>query len=96
LRLPGAAGLCYDLGCIVTDRLRAAEAAKARALARPDFGWVRDGERLGPRPGEHEPTVTLAIVPSLCSSWCDRRASAFLVQPAAARGRPRVGGLVPG
>jgi len=41
---------------------------RAGALARPDFSWDRDGERLlASTPGDDEPTVTLAIVPSLCS-----------------------------
>jgi hypothetical protein len=53
---------------IVADRLPAAEMALAGAVARPDFSWDRDGERLlAATPGDHEPTVTLAIVPSLCS-----------------------------
>lgn len=54
---------------IVADRLPASEMALAAALARPDFSWDRDGERLlAATPGDHEPTVTLAIVPSLCST----------------------------
>lgn len=53
---------------IVDDRLPASEVALAGALARPGFSWGRDGERLlASTPGDHEPTVTLAIVPSLCS-----------------------------
>lgn len=53
---------------IVADRLPAAEVALAGALSRPDFSWDRDGEHLlASTPGDHEPTVTLAIVPSLCS-----------------------------
>ncbi|MGL5811488.1 MAG: hypothetical protein ACRCYQ_16225 [Nocardioides sp.] len=52
---------------VVADRLPASEAALAGALARPDFSWSRDGERLlASTPGDHEPTLTLAIVPSLC------------------------------
>jgi len=53
---------------IVADRLPASEMALAGALARPDFSWDRDGERLlAATPGDHQPTVPLAIVPSLCS-----------------------------
>ncbi len=53
---------------IVADRLPASEMALANALARPDFSWDQDGERLlAATPGDHEPTVTLAIVPSMCS-----------------------------
>jgi hypothetical protein len=53
---------------IVADRLPASEMALASALARPGFSWDQDGERLlAATPGDHEPTVTLAIVPSLCS-----------------------------
>lgn len=53
---------------IVADRLPASEMALAGALARPHFNWDQDGERLlASTPGDHEPTVTLAIVPSLCS-----------------------------
>ncbi|HET9842460.1 MAG TPA: hypothetical protein VFQ01_10680 [Nocardioides sp.] len=53
---------------IVADRLPASELALSRALAKPDFRWERDGEHLlATLPGDHEPTVTLAIVPSLCS-----------------------------
>lgn len=54
---------------VVTDRLPSSELALAVALARPDFSWDRDGERmLASTPGDHEPTVTLAIVPSMCST----------------------------
>jgi hypothetical protein len=54
---------------IVTDHLPAAEAALRRALGRRGFSWKRDGERLlASSPGSHEPTVTLAILPSLCST----------------------------
>lgn len=54
---------------IVADRLPSSELALAGALARPDFSWDRDGERLlASTPGDHEPTVTLAIVPSMCST----------------------------
>lgn len=53
---------------IVADRLPASEMALAAALAKPTFSWDRDGERLlAATPGDHQPTVTLAIVPSLCS-----------------------------
>lgn len=53
---------------MVADRLPASEMALAGALARPHFNWDRDGERLlASTPGDQEPTVTLAIVPSLCS-----------------------------
>lgn len=53
---------------IVADRLPASEMALADALAKPNFSWNRDGERLlAATPGDHEPIVTLAIVPSLCS-----------------------------
>lgn len=55
---------------LITDRLPAAEAALARALARPDFDWLRDGEPLlASTPGDDEPTVTLAIVPTLARGW---------------------------
>lgn len=51
---------------LITDRLPVAEEALARALGRPDFDWAHDGEPLlASTPGEHEPTVTLAIVPTL-------------------------------
>lgn len=54
---------------IITDRLPAAEEAIARATARSDFDWSRDGEQLlASTPGDQEPTVTMAILPSLCSA----------------------------
>jgi hypothetical protein len=53
---------------LVADRLPTSEMALAGALARPHFSWHRDDERLlASTPGDHEPTATLAIVPSLCS-----------------------------
>lgn len=53
---------------IVAARLPASEVVLAGALASPDFSWDRDRESLlASTPGDHEPTVTLAIVPSLRS-----------------------------
>lgn len=54
---------------VVEDRLPAGEAALALALDRPGFDWKRHGEQLlASIPGDHEPTLTLAIVPSMCSA----------------------------
>jgi len=52
---------------IITDRLPAAEGAIACATARSRFDWSRDGEQLlASTPGDQEPTVTVAIMPSIC------------------------------
>ncbi|MGL5866204.1 MAG: hypothetical protein ACRCYX_10100 [Dermatophilaceae bacterium] len=54
---------------VVASRLPAAEVALAGALGRPHFSWERDGEHLlASLPGDSEPTLTLAMVPSMCSA----------------------------
>lgn len=53
---------------LIEERLPTSSEALAKALNRPGFDWKRDGDQLlASAPGDHEPTVTLAIVPSLCS-----------------------------
>jgi hypothetical protein len=52
---------------IIEERLPTSSATLAQALQRPDFDWERDGDQLlAATPGDGEPTLTLAIVPSLC------------------------------
>lgn len=54
---------------IIEARLPTSQAALAKALNRPGFDWEHDGEQLlASAPGDHEPVVTLAIVPSMCSA----------------------------
>lgn len=54
---------------IVEERLPTSETALAQALRRPDFDWQQDGQQLlASIPGDQEPTLTLAIVPSMCSA----------------------------
>ena len=53
---------------IIEENLPTSEAALALALNRPGFDWGRDGgDLLASLPGEAEPTLTLAIVPTMCT-----------------------------
>lgn len=59
----------WALRRMITDRLPSSEPALAKLLRRHCFDWDRDGERLlTSLPGEVEPAIGLAVLPSICRS----------------------------